>query len=119
MFLLGLLSAILIVVAFRHFATKSLFYFACFYFCFTVFSRRGYCYLAAIVFAAWVAVPFFASLCHFYYHAIFIAAIHFIAVQPAIIAASHSRLDLSFVELPFCSSPVITIFILLLKMFPL
>ena len=32
---------------------------------FTVFSRRGYCRLAAIIFAAWVAVPFFTSLRHF------------------------------------------------------
>ena len=31
-FLLGLLSAVLIAVAFRHLATKPLFYFACFYF---------------------------------------------------------------------------------------
>ena len=62
-FLLGFLSAVLIAVAFRHLATKPLFYFACFYF--TLFSRRGYCLLAAIVLAAWVVVPFFASLRHF------------------------------------------------------
>ena len=62
MFLLGLLSAVLIAVAFRHLATKPLFYFACFYFYFTVFLRHGYCRLAAIVFAAWVVEPFFASL---------------------------------------------------------
>ena len=37
-FLLGLLSAVLIVVAFRHLATKPLFYFACFYFI-LLFSR--------------------------------------------------------------------------------
>ena len=43
----------------------------------------------------------FNSSRHFYCHVIFIAAVHFIAVQPAIIAAFHSRLDLSFVELPF------------------
>ena len=65
-FLLGLLSAVLIAVAFRHLATKPLFYFACYYFYFAVFSRRGYCRLAAIVLAAWVVVPFFASLRHFY-----------------------------------------------------
>ena len=64
-FLLGLLSAVLIAVAFRHLATKPLFCFACFYFYFAVFSRRGYCCLAAIVLAAWVVVPFFASLRHF------------------------------------------------------
>ena len=64
-FLLCLLSAVLIAVAFRHLATKPLFYFACFYFYFDVFSRRGYCCLAAIVLAAWVVVPFFASLRHF------------------------------------------------------
>ena len=64
-FLLGLLSAVLIAVAFHHLATKPLFYFACFYFYFAVFSRRGYCHLAAIVLAAWVVVPFVASLRHF------------------------------------------------------
>ena len=64
-FLLSLLSAVLITVAFRHLATKPLFYFACFYFNFAVFSRRGYCRLAAIVLAAWVVMPFFASLCHY------------------------------------------------------
>ena len=64
-FLLGLLSALLIAVAFRHLVTKPLFYFACFYFYFAVFSRRGYCCLAAIVLAAWYAVPFFTSLRHF------------------------------------------------------
>ena len=46
------------------------------------FVRSGYCHLAAIVFATWVAVPFFASSRHFYCHAIFIAAIYFVAVQP-------------------------------------
>ena len=64
-FLLGLLSAVLIAVAFCHLATKPSFYFACFYFYFAVFSRCGYCRLAAIVLAAWVAVPFFTSLRHF------------------------------------------------------
>ena len=43
----------------------------------------------------------FYSSRHFYSHAIFIAAVHFIAVQPAIIVAFHARLDLSFVQLPF------------------
>ena len=64
-FLLGLLSAVLIAVTFRHLATKPLFYFACFYFHFAVFSHLGYCSLTAIVLAAWVVVPFFASLHHF------------------------------------------------------
>ena len=41
-----------------------------------------------------------ASLCHFYCHAILIAAVQFIAVQPAIIAA-FQRLVHSFVEFPF------------------
>ena len=45
--LAGLLSAVLIAVAFRHLATKPLFYFACFYFYFAIFSRHGYCRLAA------------------------------------------------------------------------
>ena len=119
-FLLGLLSAILIVVAFRHLATKPLFYFACFYFYFAVFLCRGYCRLATIVFAAGVAVPFFASLhpssCHFYCHAIFITAIYFIAVQPAISQLFIQGWTLSC---RFCSGPVVAIFILLLKTFSL
>ena len=60
-----LLSAVLIAVVFHHLATKSSSYFACFYLYLVIFSRRGYCRLAAIVFAAWVAMPFFASLRHF------------------------------------------------------
>ena len=63
--LLGLLSAVLIAVAFRHLATKTLFYFACFYFYFAVFSRHGHCRLTTIVFATWIAVLFVASLRHF------------------------------------------------------
>ena len=43
----------------------------------------------------------FNSSRHFYCHVILIAAVHFIAVQSAIIVAFHSRLDLSFVELPY------------------
>ena len=100
-FLLSLLSAVLIAVALPSCNySKSSFYFACFYSYFTVFSRRGYCRLAAIVFSHKVAVLFFASLRHFYCYAIFITAVHYISVQPAIIAAFHSRLDLSFAELP-------------------
>ena len=49
-FLLGLLSAVLIAVAFRYLATKPSFYFACFYFYFAVFfapwllPSRRYCF---------------------------------------------------------------------------
>ena len=54
--------------------------------------------LLLIAFATWVAMPLlsaiFNSSHHFYYHAIFIAAVRFIAVQPAIIASFHPRLDL-------------------------
>ena len=111
MFLLGLLSALLIAVAFRHLSTKPLFYFACLYIYFAVFSRRGYCRLAAIVFAAWVVVIFI--LAAIFCLAIFIAAVHFIAVQLAI-----SRLFIQGWTLScrFCSGPVVAIFILLLTM---
>ena len=101
-FLLGLLSALLIAVAFRHLATKPSFYFACLYL-FCCFSRRGYCRLAAIDFTAWVAVPFFASLSHFYSSRHFLPC-HFHRCHPfyrcsaSNITAFHSRLDL---ELPF------------------
>ena len=80
-FLLGLLSAVLIAVAFRHLATKPLFYFACFYFYFAVFSRRGYCRLAAIF------LPCHFQRCRPFYRC-----------SASNIAAFHSRLDL---ELPF------------------
>ena len=43
----------------------------------------------------------FYSSHHFYCRAIFITAVHFVAVKPAIIAGLHSRLDLSFFGLPF------------------
>ena len=89
------------------------------YIYFAVFSRRGYCRLAAIVFAAWVAVPFFASLRHFYSSRHFLPC-HFHRCHPfyrcsaSNIAAFHSRLDL---ELPFLLWSAILI--LLLKMFSL
>ena len=62
MFLVGLLSAIHITVAFCRLATKSSFYFACFYF--AVFLCHNF-RLAAILFAAWIAMPFLVSLSHF------------------------------------------------------
>ena len=49
-----------------------------------------------------------------FYHAIFIVAIHFIAVQPAISQLFIQGWTLSC---RFCSGPVVAIFILLLKMF--
>ena len=72
------------------------------YIYFAVFSRCSYCRLTAIVFAAWFAVPFFASLCHFYSSRHFLPC-HFQRCHPfyrcsaSNIAAFHSRLDL---ELP-------------------
>ena len=91
-FLLDLLSAILIAVAFHHLATKPLFYFACFYFYFAVFSRRGHCRLTAIVFAAWVAVPCilrfsppFLILAAIFIAMPFSSLPSFFAVQPEII----------------------------------
>ena len=107
-FLLGLPSAVLIAVAFRYLATMSSFYFACFYFYFAVFSHCGYIAVSLFLFSL-LGLPcrssllsaIFRSSCHFYCCAIFIAAVHFIALQPAIITTFHSRLDLSFVELPF------------------
>ena len=109
-FLLGLLSAVLIAVAFRHLATKSSFYFTCFYFYLA-------CRLAAIVFAAWVAVPFFASSRHFYCHAIFIAAVHFIAAQPALSRLFMQGWTFLLLSCRFCAGPVVAMFILLLKTF--
>ena len=105
---------------------RSLFYFACFYFYFAVFSHHGHCRLAAIVFAAWVTVPFFAfpllstifnSIHHFYCRAIFIAAIPFCR------CSARQQLSQLFIQswillllgCRFCSGPVIAIFILLLK----
>ena len=56
------------------------------------------------------------SSCHFYCHASFITAVHFIAVQPAI-----SRLFIQDWTLScrFCSGPIVAIFILRLKTFSL
>ena len=129
-FLFGLLSAVLIAVAFRHLATKPSFYFACFYFYLAVFSRRGYCRLAAIVLAAWVVVPFFTSFtflnssCHYYCHAIFIAAVHFDHCRPFYRCSARHQSSRLFIQgwtlsCRFCSGPVIAIFILLLKTFSL
>ena len=73
-----------------------------------LFSRAVAIAISPLLFSL-LGLPYHSSLLstililgrHFYSHAIFIAAVHFIAVQPAIIVAFHSRLDLSFVELPF------------------
>ena len=60
----------------------------------------------------------FNSIHHFYCHAILIAAVHFVAVQPDsnyrrfLFKAGHFLL----LGCRFCSGPVIAIFILLLKM---
>ena len=101
-FLLGLLSAVLIAVAFHHLATyvhtcRSSFYFA-------VFSRRGHCRLSTFVFAAWAAglsFAFPASSCHFHCRAIFIAAVHFVAVQSYSNYCGFSFKAGPFVGLPF------------------
>ena len=60
--LAGLLSAILIAVAFRHVATKSSFYFVSFYFYFIVFSHRGYCHLAILPLFSLLGLPCRSSL---------------------------------------------------------
>ena len=62
------------------------------------------------------SLQFFYSSCHFYCHAIFIAAVHLITVQPAISRLFIQGWTLSF---HFCSGPVVAIFILLLKTFSL
>ena len=86
--------SVLIVVAFRHLATKSLFYFACCHrYCFHGLGCRAvlrFFPLFLILAAIFIAVPFSLLL-----------SILSLFSQTAIIAAFHSRLDLSFVGLPF------------------
>ena len=118
-FLLGLLSAVLIAGAFRHLATKSSFYFACFYFRFAFVSHAVATAVSPVLFSllglpcrSSLLTAIFNSSRHFYCHDIFIAVVHFIAVQPAM-----SRLFIQGWTLSchFCSGPVVAIFILLLK----
>ena len=88
-FLLGLLSAVLIAVAFRHLATKLSFYFACFYYFFLLFSCAVAIAVSPLLFSL-LGLPcrsllfsaIFNSSRHLYCHAIFIAAVHFVTVQP-------------------------------------
>ena len=116
-FLLGFLSAVLIAVAFCHLATKSSFYFACFIFI-LLFSRTAA--IAVSPLFSLLGLPCRSSLLsaifnssrYFYCHAIFIAAVHFIAVQSAISRLFTQGWTLSC---RFCSGPVVAIFILLLK----
>ena len=120
-FFLGLLSALLIAAAFRHLATKPSFYFACLYLfcCFLtpwLLPSHRYCFRCLVCRAVLRFSPPFFILAAIFCHAIFNAAIHFIAVQPAI-----SRLFIQGWTLSccFCSGPIVAIFILLLKMFSL
>ena len=123
-FLLSLLSAILIAVAFRHLATRSSFYFSCFYFIFA----RAMAISVSPLFFSLLELPCHSSYfehlstifnfsCHFYCHAIFIAAVHFVAVQPDSNYCSFSFKAWSFLLFGCCfgSCPVIALFILLLK----
>ena len=60
-FLLGLLSAVVIVVTFRHLTTvsHSSILLAFIFILLFLALFRGYCRITAIVFAAWVAVRYF------------------------------------------------------------
>ena len=116
-FLLGLLSAVCTVVVFRHLATKSSFYFACFYLLFSrpwLLPSRCYCfsYLGCRAVLRF-STPFLilAAIflpCHFHH------CHPFYRCSASNIAAFHSRLDL---ELPFFARSVVAIFILLLRTF--
>ena len=102
-FLLGLLSAVLIAVAFCHLATKPLFYFACFYFI-LLFSRavalpsRRYCFICLGCRAILRFSPPFLILAAIFLPCHFQRCHPFYRCSASNIAASHSRLDL---ELPF------------------
>ena len=115
------LSAVLIAVAFRHLATKPSYYFACYIFI-LLFSRAVAIAISPLLFSL-LGLPCRSSLLSaifilaaIFCHAIFIAAIHFIAVQPAILWLFIQGWTLSCC---FCSAPVVAVFILLLKMFSL
>ena len=77
---------------------------------FTVFSCYSYCCLAAIVFTPWVAVPFFASLHHFF-------LCNFHCCHPFCHSQARQQLSQLFIQgwtflllhCRFCSGPVITI----------
>ena len=113
-FLLSLLSAVLVAVAFRHLATKSLLSFI-----FILLFSHAVAIAVSLLSFSLLGLPchssllsaIFISSCHFYCHAIFIAAVHFITVQPAILRLLIPGWTLSC---HFCSGPVAAIFILLL-----
>ena len=117
MFLLGLLSAVLIAVAFRHFATinhRSLLLYFLLFFRTILFSLLGLLCHSSLLSAI------FYFRCHFYCRAIYIAAVHFVACcsvrQQLLWLFIHSfKAGPFFVGSPFCSGPLVAIFILLLK----
>ena len=107
-------------------AAKSSFYFACFIFILLFCRAVAIAVSPLLLFFLLLGLPYRSSLLstifntshHFYCHAIFIAAVHFIAVQPAQLLRLFIQ-DLTFLLLGccFCSGPVVAIFILLLKTF--
>ena len=115
-FLLGLLSAILIAVAFRAILQLSHSILLSFIFI-LLFSCAVAIAVLPLLFSL-LGLPcrssllsaIFNSSCHFYCHAIFIAAVHFV-VQPSRITVFHPRLDLLLFGCHFCSGPVVAIFI--------
>ena len=104
MFLLGLLSAVLIVVVFRHLAIKSLLYYASFIFIWLFSSAVAITVSPLLCSLLWLPCrsllfsAIFNSSHHFYCHAILITTVPFYRCSASNIAAFHSRLDL---ELPF------------------
>ena len=88
-FLLGLLSAILIAVTFCHLATKLIHHSILLAFIFSLlFSRTVAIAISLLWFSllGWhccssLLSAIFNSSCHFYCRAIFIAAVHFVAVK--------------------------------------
>ena len=104
LFLLGLLSAVLIAVAFHHLATKPLFYFCLLLFLFYCFlapwllPSRRYCFSCLGCRAVLCFSPPFLILAAIFLPCHFQCCRPFYRCSASNIAAFHSRLDL---ELPF------------------
>ena len=121
-FLLSLLSAILIVVAFCHLQVSHhsvllAFMFVLLFSCDMAIavSPLLFSLLGLLCHSSFLSAIFNSS--RYFCHASFIAAVHFKAVQPAIIAAFHASWTFLLLSCYFCSGSVVTIFILLLNMF--
>ena len=120
--MVSLLSSVLIVVAFRHLVSHHSILLAFIFI--LLFSRAMAIAISPLLFSllelpchSLLLSAIFKSSRHFNCHAIFIASVYFIAVQPVILLLFIQGWTFVLLSCRFCSGPVVAIFILMLETF--